>query len=59
MGSSPKPLAQLVLGGAAAYLAFIVFNKAAHMNYYWLVQGLLAGAVVLSAAEEARPEALS
>jgi len=59
MGYSPKPLAQLVLGGAAAYLAFIAFNKAAHMNYYWLVQGLLAGAVILSAAEEAKPNALS
>jgi hypothetical protein len=59
MGQSPKPLGQLVLGGAAAYLAFIAFNKAAHMNYYWLVQGLLAGAVVLSAAEEAKPDTVS
>lgn len=39
------------LSAAAVFLAFFVFNKAAHQNYYWLACALLALATITSAAE--------
>lgn len=49
--SPVRSLARAVLGEAAVLLAFFAFNKAAHINYYWLVDALLALALLLSAAE--------
>lgn len=54
----PAPVSQAVLGGAAIVLAFFVFNRAAHLNYYWLAQWLLALGVVTAAAEAAGRRAL-
>lgn len=51
MWRSDRTLTHSVLGAAAIYLAFFAFNKAAHMNYYWLVDALLAMAMVIAAAE--------
>lgn len=41
-----------VLGITATLLTFFVFNKAAHVNYYWLTRSLLLLALVLAVAEE-------
>jgi hypothetical protein len=43
-------LANATMGSAAIFLAFFAFNKAAHLNYYWLAAVLLALAVVIAAA---------
>lgn len=48
---SEPGLAQAALGGAAIYLAFFAFNKAAHLNYYWLVETLLVLALVAAVGE--------
>lgn len=45
-------LACVPLGAAATLLAFFLFNKAAHINYYWLADAVLAVAVILSSAED-------
>jgi hypothetical protein len=45
--------AQAVRASAAGFLAFLLFNKAAFCNYYWLAIGLLLFATVLSALESA------
>jgi hypothetical protein len=45
-----------LLGGAAIFLAFLVFNKAAHANYYWFADALLSLAIMTSAAESAPAE---
>jgi hypothetical protein len=44
-----------VLCGALSLLAFFVFGKAAHLNYYWLVGYLLSQGAMVSAAES-RPD---
>lgn len=45
---------QTLLAGAAVALAFFVLNKSVHLNYYWLLEGLLAAATLASAAEDMR-----
>ncbi|HXG10956.1 MAG TPA: hypothetical protein VNK04_14445 [Gemmataceae bacterium] len=45
-------LAGVALGSAATILAFFVFNRAAHLNYYWLALMFLALAVITAAAED-------
>jgi hypothetical protein len=37
----PVPLGQAMLGGAAVVLAFFLFSKTGHLNYYWFVGSLL------------------
>jgi hypothetical protein len=44
-------LAQAIVGGAAVLLAFFLFGKAGHMNYYWLAASLLPMTVALSAGD--------
>jgi Glycosyltransferase family 87 len=44
-------LAQAAVGGAAVLLAFFLFGKAGHMNYYWLAASLLPMAVAVSAGD--------
>ena len=46
-----QPLSYAVLGAGAIFLAFFVFNKSSHLNYYWLVQSLLAFATLVTLAE--------
>jgi hypothetical protein len=46
--SSP---AQATVDGAAVLLAFFLFGKAGHLNYYWLVGSLLPMAVAVSCAD--------
>lgn len=46
-----RGVSHAVLGGAAVLLAFFAFNKAAHLNYYWLAGALLALAVSTAAAQ--------
>lgn len=41
-----------LLGTAAICLAFFAFNKSVHLNYYWLVLGLLAATTLCAAAED-------
>jgi hypothetical protein len=40
-----------MLAVAAVLLAFFAFNKAAHLNYYWLAGAVLALATLLAAGE--------
>jgi hypothetical protein len=40
-----------ILGTGATFLAFFMFNRAAPMNYYWLVATLFSVAVVVAFAE--------
>jgi hypothetical protein len=48
----PAPdLSRAVLGAGATFFAFFLFNKSSHLNYYWLVESLLAFATLLSLAE--------
>jgi hypothetical protein len=51
-----KDLASAVLGEGAILLAFFAFNKVGDMNYYWLINAVLALAIVVSAAEARSPE---
>jgi hypothetical protein len=51
----PTWLASASLGGAGVYLAFVLFGKAGHLNYYWFVAFLLATAISLAAREGPRP----
>jgi hypothetical protein len=44
-------LTDAALGGAAVFLSFFMFNKGAHLNYYWFTGSLLPIAVVASAGE--------
>jgi len=46
-----QPLSYAVLGAGAIFLAFFVFNKSSHLNYYWLVQSILAFATLVTLAE--------
>jgi hypothetical protein len=48
-------LASVPLGVAATLIAFFLFNKAAHANYYWLACAVLAVAVVLAFGESRPP----
>jgi hypothetical protein len=49
---------QALLAGAAAWIAFVLFNKQAFCNYYWLAVGLLAAAAAaLVAPAASRPVA--
>ena len=52
-----KDLATAVLGEAAILLAFFAFNKVGDMNYYWLINAVLALALVVSAAGQRAVEA--
>lgn len=52
-----KDLAGAVLGEAAILLAFFAFNKVGDINYYWLINAVLALAIVVSAAEPKAVEA--
>jgi hypothetical protein len=52
-----QPLSYAVLGAAAIFLAFFVFNKSSHLNYYWLVHSLLAFATLVTLAEPESTEA--
>ncbi len=47
-----RSLSRLVLGTASIFLAFFVFNKAGHLNYYWLALGLLTSATLAAFAEQ-------
>ena len=51
-------LSQCVLGNAAVLLAFFLFSKAAHMNYYWWAGSFLPLAALVALCE-ARAEAAS
>lgn len=51
-----RGLTQALLGGAAVLLAFFTFNKAAHLNYYWLAASVLALAILVAAAEGTRSQ---
>jgi hypothetical protein len=44
-------LSQAALANSAILLLFFVFNKAAHLNYYWLAAAFLAWAIILAAGE--------
>ena len=46
-----RTLAHGMLGSTAIFLAFFAFNKAAHLNYYWLAEALLLLALLLAVAE--------
>lgn len=46
-----QDLSYAVLGAGATFLAFFLFNKSSHLNYYWLVESLLAFATLLALAE--------
>jgi hypothetical protein len=52
-------LSTVALGSGAVILAFFAFNRAAHLNYYWLVLMFLALAVIASAAEEREATSLT
>jgi hypothetical protein len=44
----PRPSVKLALvGGASAWIAFVLFNKQAFCNYYWLAVGLLCAAAAM------------
>jgi hypothetical protein len=45
------PMAPGTLGAGATFLAFFMFNRAAPMNYYWLVATLFSLAVMVAFAE--------
>jgi hypothetical protein len=45
------PMAPGILGTGATFLAFFMFNRAAPMNYYWLVATLFSLAVMVAFAE--------
>ncbi|MBI5494419.1 MAG: hypothetical protein HY904_05280 [Deltaproteobacteria bacterium] len=42
-------LQQALLSGAAAWLVFVVFNKQAFLNYYWMAVGVLCAALAVLA----------
>lgn len=48
---SKNGIGSALLGEAAILLAFFAFSKAAHLNYYWLANAILALALLASAAE--------
>jgi hypothetical protein len=50
----PQSLAQAIICGAAVLLAFFLFGKAGHLNYYWLVGSLLPLALAASAGDPPR-----
>ncbi len=50
-GRAPSP-GRALLSGAAAWIAFVAFNKQAFCNYYWLAVGLLCAAVAMTSSGE-------
>lgn len=49
-----RTMTHAALGAAVTYFAFFAFNKAAHMNYYWFVDSLLALTMITAAAESSK-----
>lgn len=53
--TAPHATAGAAITAAAAFLFFVLFNKQAFCNYYWLIVALLASASAVPRDDEAKP----